>query len=280
MVLRWPSPFLSGREPRTFAGLEGLLQNRCRSHHQRPVRCSSVISHQRLRLSIRHALLRQVPRKALLFSFVAGTGVSGVAGQGTGSAAPGVDTSGADSSPRIESQASTRPYERTDRITWVVLGFSALHHLDHVLRANHSGWPFTSKVTPFTYSLAIYPIVGAGCALDAGPATFIALDAAGTVGLLLAHSLLEPPQDQYDPWVDGSNRLGVRAPALGRLAQGLSIGLSVALAIHLGSSIADGLEHGFLWQRAAPGRGKASLSVGVPAPTPEGAWTWGAAVHW
>jgi hypothetical protein len=34
-----------------------------------------------------------------------------------------------------------------------------LHHADHVFRGNHSGWPFSADVTPFTFSLLIYPIL-------------------------------------------------------------------------------------------------------------------------
>ena len=36
--------------------------------------------------------------------------------------------------------------------------FSVLHHADHVIRGNHSGWPFEAEVTPFTYSLLIYAL--------------------------------------------------------------------------------------------------------------------------
>ena len=39
------------------------------------------------------------------------------------------------------------------RRTW-----SAVHHTDHVLRFDHSGWPFTDIVTPFTFSLLVYPL--------------------------------------------------------------------------------------------------------------------------
>jgi hypothetical protein len=34
-----------------------------------------------------------------------------------------------------------------------------LHHVDHVFRGNHSGWPFAPSVTPFTFSLLIYPLL-------------------------------------------------------------------------------------------------------------------------
>ena len=36
------------------------------------------------------------------------------------------------------------------------------HHLDHVIRGNHVGWPITPEVNPFTYSLLIYPLVVTG----------------------------------------------------------------------------------------------------------------------
>ena len=36
------------------------------------------------------------------------------------------------------------------------------HHIDHVIRGNHVGWPITPHVNPFTYSLAIYPLVVTG----------------------------------------------------------------------------------------------------------------------
>lgn len=37
--------------------------------------------------------------------------------------------------------------------------FSVLHHADHVIRGNHSGWPFEEAVTPFTFSLLIYAFI-------------------------------------------------------------------------------------------------------------------------
>jgi hypothetical protein len=37
--------------------------------------------------------------------------------------------------------------------------FSLLHHVDHVARGNHSGWPFQAEVTPFTFSLLIYALI-------------------------------------------------------------------------------------------------------------------------
>ena len=46
----------------------------------------------------------------------------------------------------------------------LVLGISVtasgvLHHTDHVVRGNHSGWPFQEAVTPFTFSLLVYVLL-------------------------------------------------------------------------------------------------------------------------
>jgi hypothetical protein len=45
--------------------------------------------------------------------------------------------------------------------------FSVLHHVDHVARGNHSGWPFQAEVTPFTFSLLIYALILPGIYLTA-----------------------------------------------------------------------------------------------------------------
>ena len=50
------------------------------------------------------------------------------------------------------------------RFTWAeaallaVVGLGLLHHVDHVLRVDHSGWPFKDDLTPFTFSLLVYPV--------------------------------------------------------------------------------------------------------------------------
>jgi hypothetical protein len=46
--------------------------------------------------------------------------------------------------------------------------FSVLHHVDHVTRGNHSGWPFQAEVTPFTFSLLIYTLILPAIYLTAG----------------------------------------------------------------------------------------------------------------
>jgi hypothetical protein len=40
--------------------------------------------------------------------------------------------------------------------------FGFFHHVDHVVRGNHSGWPFEEEVTPFTFSLLIYALLVPG----------------------------------------------------------------------------------------------------------------------
>ncbi len=45
--------------------------------------------------------------------------------------------------------------------------FGIFHHVDHVVRGNHSGWPFEGEVTPFTFSLLIYALLLPGLYLTA-----------------------------------------------------------------------------------------------------------------
>lgn len=67
--------------------------------------------------------------------------------------------------------ASERSAGRTRRrllffaVAAVVL--AAMHHADHVIRGNHSGWPFQAEVTPFTFSLLIYALILPGIYLTA-----------------------------------------------------------------------------------------------------------------
>ena len=59
--------------------------------------------------------------------------------------------------------AGTVVWERWRRALLVVgIGvtvFGVLHHMDHVVRGNHSGWPFREEVTPFTFSLLVYALL-------------------------------------------------------------------------------------------------------------------------
>jgi hypothetical protein len=105
-----------------------------------------------------------------------------------------------------------------------------LHHADHVLRVNHSGWPFLGEVTPFTYSLAVYPLI-ALLLWARGWRRF----RAGLAGLLflfptVSHVTLETPITQYQTWAyrPEVNMLGVRSPAMGTAAVTITLLLSAA----------------------------------------------------
>ena len=37
--------------------------------------------------------------------------------------------------------------------------FGLGHHIDHIIRGNHIGWPVIPEINAFTYSLLIYPLV-------------------------------------------------------------------------------------------------------------------------
>lgn len=120
----------------------------------------------------------------------------------------------------------------------VLLGL--LHHTDHVLRYDHSGWPFRPEVTGFTFSLAAYPLLG--FALFARRAPGWARAAAvgvGTAATLWAHTAIETPEMQYAMWALGRsidpaqpgvrNLLAICSPALGWAAALLSMTLNIVL---------------------------------------------------
>ena len=94
-----------------------------------------------------------------------------------------------------------RAYALIYLATFLSLG----HHLDHAIRGNHIGWPLTAQVTPFTYSLAVYPLILLGLALSragkAGPGYWLWLFGLGVVFLTAVHfgpTAIEPPRDIID----------------------------------------------------------------------------------
>jgi hypothetical protein len=126
---------------------------------------------------------------------------------------------------------------------WMLLGVVALavlHHLDHVLRADNSGWPFTPDVTPFTISLLVYPIfVLDFLLLRDRPWIRVGLVAVLFVALQVTHAIVEPPGDQYGTWANGTsavphalgqpNLLHTASPILGALSVAVSSLLSLAV---------------------------------------------------
>ena len=126
---------------------------------------------------------------------------------------------------------------------WMLLGVVALaflHHLDHVLRADNSGWPFTSDLTPFTISLLVYPIfVLDFLLLRDRPWVRVGLVAVLFIALQVTHAIVEPPADQYGTWANGTsavphalgqpNLLHTASPILGALSVAVSSLLSLAV---------------------------------------------------
>ena len=99
----------------------------------------------------------------------------------------------------------------------------AAHHVDHIVRGNHVGWPIIAEVTPFTYSLVIYPILAVGLYLTAtgraGTRFWTGFFAFSTGMLAYFHLspwAVEPPADVIVPYAD---------PAVGFLAFGVLLGL-------------------------------------------------------
>jgi hypothetical protein len=111
-------------------------------------------------------------------------------------------------SPRDHSRSSTldpRAYLLFAAAT--LLGLA--HHLDHVIRGNHVGWPITPDVNPFTYSLTIYPLVVLGFTLSltgrAGPRYWTVVMTLGAGMLAFFHLspwAVEPPGDVILPYAN------------------------------------------------------------------------------
>ena len=76
------------------------------------------------------------------------------------------------------------------------------HHVDHAIRGNHVGWPLTAEVTPFTYSLGVYPLILLGLYLyksgRVGPGYWALLLGSGILFVSVIHfgpAAVEPPAD-------------------------------------------------------------------------------------
>ncbi|MDQ3809604.1 MAG: hypothetical protein M3336_04875 [Chloroflexota bacterium] len=65
------------------------------------------------------------------------------------------------------SERATTARRRIVPLALLAAALGALHHLDHIVRANHVGWPVVPQVTPFTFSLLVYPLLLVGAYLTA-----------------------------------------------------------------------------------------------------------------
>jgi hypothetical protein len=134
----------------------------------------------------------------------------------------------------------------------IVVGL--IHHSDHILRFDHSGWPFREHINPFTYSLLAYPI--ALFALLGSARLFwvrwlVLLAGAGST--LWAHFMIETPAMQYAVWAhnqsldphqpEAHNLLGLQSTALGAAAVSISMILNVLVVAGTLSMLLDGVRH-------------------------------------
>ncbi|MCD6054311.1 MAG: hypothetical protein K0Q96_1503 [Rubrobacteraceae bacterium] len=93
---------------------------------------------------------------------------------------------------------------RTNRILYglifLAMFMSLGHHIDHVIRGNHVGWPPTHRVTPFTYSLGVYPLIFLGPYLYAsgrvGPGFWRSFRGRAPSSWLRSTSVLPPSNPQ------------------------------------------------------------------------------------
>jgi hypothetical protein len=109
--------------------------------------------------------------------------------------------------------------------------FSVLHHADHIVRGNHSGWPFQVEVTPFTFSLLIYALILPGIYLTArgrdvaGYHLFVAVTGLALLGAV--H--FAPTSGQESPIHD--IYMVYESPVAGMLALMILAGLMTSVAL-------------------------------------------------
>lgn len=118
------------------------------------------------------------------------------------------------------------------RLMWLIgiaLVLSAGHHLDHVLRGNHVGWPVSPVLSAFSASLLIYPLILSGIALSLSgrmsAGGWAVLSGGGAIFLVAIHFgpwAIEPPADIIG---------GYDSPVLGWLAFAWLLALLSVLVI-------------------------------------------------
>lgn len=117
-----------------------------------------------------------------------------------------------------------------EALALVATALGMLHHFDHVLRFDHSGWPFRPEVNTFTYTLLIYPLIVVLFAARGRPLLRVVLAFLLFMLPTLAHTLIETPAHQFDTWAHRPdvNLLSTSSPAFGSTAALLTVALSSA----------------------------------------------------
>lgn len=109
--------------------------------------------------------------------------------------------------------------------------FGIFHHADHVIRGNHSGWPFQGDVTPFTFSLLIYALILPGIYMTArgrsvpGYHLFVSV-----VGLVLIGFVHFVPTGEHEAPIEDIYAL-YGSPLAGLLALAILTGLITSVAL-------------------------------------------------
>src|SRR6185436_17188137 len=113
---------------------------------------------------------------------------------------------------------------RAERLAVAMTVLAVLHHVEHVLRFDQSGWPFRPEVTPFTYSLLIYVAIALLFTMREWPRLRVVLAAILFLVPTLAHIYVETPGDQYHIWAHSpvTNLLRVESPFLGGVAMAIT----------------------------------------------------------
>ena len=123
--------------------------------------------------------------------------------------------------------------------TLFLLVLGILHHMDHVLRYDHSGWPFRLEVTHFTFSLLVYLAI-ISLFLINNKFYRISVSFILAIFLIGAHLFLETPADQFNVWaynfsdspnaIGRANLLDVASPIMGLISVILAMTLNVGVA--------------------------------------------------
>jgi hypothetical protein len=136
----------------------------------------------------------------------------------------------------VNANAGANPGHTKFRI-WLLVAagcttaFGLMHHVDHVVRGNHSGWPFEQAITPFTFSLLIYALLLPGLYLTAkgrlmaGYWLFTAV-----VGLALVVWVHFIPTGDYEAPIEDIYAI-YGSPLAGLLAVVVLAGLVISLAM-------------------------------------------------
>ena len=150
--------------------------------------------------------------------------------------------------------SKARRLDAVQVLVLVIIPLGLLHHADHVGRADHSSWPFRPEVGPFTATLLIYPVLVLVFLARRRP--WVRAAGLGVVSLftLLAHTMIEPPQQIYGTWANNlstdallysvdrehmHNLPGIESPALGVVATVLTAVLTALLLVAWVVSLRD-----------------------------------------